>query len=330
MIDSPELELVGLYVYSDAKAGRDAGEIARRPSTGVVATRDREEILRLDADVVIHTPRIQMPYQRHDADICAILASGKNVVTTVGHHYPHAHGEERAATFLDAAHSGSTTMFGVGVNPGVIGERVATALSGAMFDLDSIGITELVDTRKMPDPDFVFNVMGMGRDPDDLRQVNGEHAALYGMLYSETLAFMADALGIENYTIEPDHQVLPATADIVMAAGVIAEGTVASTEWRWHLKSAGETRITLAVIWTMEPERPEYVGQPHWSLTFHGRPGLRVSIDLVEPPPSEVRTRASQYITAATVVRAVPAVVAAPPGILRTETFLPYDARMSP
>ena len=40
IIDRPDLELVGLYVYSDAKAGRDAGDIARRAPTGVIATRD--------------------------------------------------------------------------------------------------------------------------------------------------------------------------------------------------------------------------------------------------------------------------------------------------
>ncbi len=38
VIDHPDLELVGLYVCSNRKAGRDAGEIARRNPTGVIAT----------------------------------------------------------------------------------------------------------------------------------------------------------------------------------------------------------------------------------------------------------------------------------------------------
>ena len=37
--------LVGLYVYSDRKVGRDAGEIARRAPTGVIATNRIEDIL---------------------------------------------------------------------------------------------------------------------------------------------------------------------------------------------------------------------------------------------------------------------------------------------
>src|SRR6185312_8648608 len=35
VIDHPDLELVGVYVYDPRKVGVDAGEIARRPPTGV-------------------------------------------------------------------------------------------------------------------------------------------------------------------------------------------------------------------------------------------------------------------------------------------------------
>ena len=54
VIDHPAMELAGLFVYGDDKLGRDAGDIARRAPTGVIATRDVDEILALDADVVIH------------------------------------------------------------------------------------------------------------------------------------------------------------------------------------------------------------------------------------------------------------------------------------
>ena len=47
IIDHPALDLVGVYVYGRDKVGRDAGELARRPATGVVATNDRAHILAL-------------------------------------------------------------------------------------------------------------------------------------------------------------------------------------------------------------------------------------------------------------------------------------------
>lgn len=54
VLDRPEFELVALRVYGEAKAGRDAGDIVRRPPTGVLATQDIEQILATPADVVLH------------------------------------------------------------------------------------------------------------------------------------------------------------------------------------------------------------------------------------------------------------------------------------
>ena len=45
VLDDDRFQLVGLLVYGEAKAGRDAGDIARRPETGVIATRSIDEIL---------------------------------------------------------------------------------------------------------------------------------------------------------------------------------------------------------------------------------------------------------------------------------------------
>ena len=47
VIDHPDLELAGVYVYGEKKEGRDAGEIARRAPTGIIATRSIEEILEI-------------------------------------------------------------------------------------------------------------------------------------------------------------------------------------------------------------------------------------------------------------------------------------------
>lgn len=48
----PELELVGVKVYSDEKAGLDAGPLCGMPDTGVIATTSLDEILAIDADCV--------------------------------------------------------------------------------------------------------------------------------------------------------------------------------------------------------------------------------------------------------------------------------------
>ncbi len=87
----PQLELAGLYVYSPEKAGRDAGEICGIGPLGVTATSDVDEILALDADCVAYNAlgETRDPEQSL-ADICRLLGSGKNVVSTAvsTHIYP--------------------------------------------------------------------------------------------------------------------------------------------------------------------------------------------------------------------------------------------------
>ena len=51
IIDAQELTLAGTYVYGSGKAGVDAGTLARRADTGVLATDDRAAILALGRDV---------------------------------------------------------------------------------------------------------------------------------------------------------------------------------------------------------------------------------------------------------------------------------------
>ena len=324
VLDAPSCDLVGLFVYGDRKVGRDAGDIARRPEVGVTATRDIEEILALDADVVIHTPRLQLPYERHDEDICRLLRSGKNVITTAGNHYPRAHGTDRAELFAKACAEGGSTLFGVGVSPGVIGERLALLLASTSLDLDAIDIVEVFDASGMTSPDFVFTVMGMGSDPARDGLLDGPLPALYRTLYSETLIYMADQLGLTGYDIQDDHHVEVAPADIQIGAGLIAKGTVAATEWRWHLRVDGRRRLSLTIVWTMDASLPRYAGRPHWTIRMTGRPELTMSINLHDPVDAGVLTTGGQYITAGIVMRALPVVVAAPPGVLAPVTFAPY------
>jgi 4-hydroxy-tetrahydrodipicolinate reductase len=45
VIQNPDFELVGLYVYSEEKEGKDAGVIVGLDPVGITATRDRDRIL---------------------------------------------------------------------------------------------------------------------------------------------------------------------------------------------------------------------------------------------------------------------------------------------
>jgi hypothetical protein len=59
MVDHPALEVAGVLVYSDDKAGRDAGELCGIAPIGVTATKSRDDIVALERPV--HAQRRDEP-----------------------------------------------------------------------------------------------------------------------------------------------------------------------------------------------------------------------------------------------------------------------------
>ena len=82
VIGRPDLELVGVRVYDPAKAGTDAGSLCGLPDTGVIATDERDALIQADADVVLYMGKVETDTPGCFADVCDLLASGKNVVAT--------------------------------------------------------------------------------------------------------------------------------------------------------------------------------------------------------------------------------------------------------
>jgi hypothetical protein len=82
VIQHPGLELAGLVVHSRVKEGRDAGDLCGLPTTGVIATRDIEAALAVDADVVAYFATGDYRYREAADDIARCLRAGRDVVTT--------------------------------------------------------------------------------------------------------------------------------------------------------------------------------------------------------------------------------------------------------
>ncbi len=326
IIDHPDLELAGLFVYG-SKAGLDAGQIAKRPPTGIIATSNLAEILALDADVVIHTSRITVPYARQNAEVAQFLASGKNVISVNGFFYPEVHGEAYAGPLRAACERGGSTLAGVGLNPGFIAERIALAMSGLCAQVDYIGSFEMVDGSYIDAPEFVFGTMGFGTDPSANDITKGPLAQLYFDLYIETFAYAADAMGTSIASILPDHRLTLAPDDMKIAAGIIRRGTVAATEWRWNAAFADGRRMTHSLLWTASPQLHGDDDPAHWRIEIKGRPNVNLSFSLEDPDPAAPPSRAGADATAATVIRAIPDVCSAKPGFFRFTPLAPFRER---
>src|SRR5579864_1509115 len=160
VIEHPDFELVGVYVYAEAKAGRDAGDLCGVGRTGVVATRDIEVILALKPDCVLHMA------DRADVDVlCRLLESGINVVSTRGEFHRPAGLDPALRQQIDAAcQRGGATLHSTGSSPGFITEALPLVLTSLLRRLDRLTIDESADLSSRNSPELLFRLMGFGAD----------------------------------------------------------------------------------------------------------------------------------------------------------------------
>jgi hypothetical protein len=329
VIDHPDLELVGLLVYSDKKAGKDAGEIARRDTTGIIATRSEEEIIALDADVVLHLPLNPVDdFDTHDEPIKRLLRSGKNVITTVAHTYPPALGDAYAQGFEEAGREGNATLFGTGINPGWISERIAVALTSVCTKVDNIHVTEVYDCSEVLSPGFIFDLMGVGRAPETFRDVTGVQRVFQHIFGGEVVGFVGHALSVDFDEVRTDHEFGIADHDVELPVGTVPAGGVVNFRWRWHGIKDGVPLLTIENLWIVDPTQQGWDYSDGWTINISGAPGIKARIDLEEPTGLQDRSKAMQYAVAGPVIRGIPEVIKAPPGILLPPVFAPYTPRM--
>jgi hypothetical protein len=326
IIDKGEYELAGVYVTSEKKHGVDAGAIAKRPDTGVIATSDVDEILAIDADAVFHTSLISVPYAAQNENVIRLLESGKNVLSTNGYYRPECQGEAYAAPLREAALRGNVTLAGIGMNPGFIAERLLLTLTGLVAQLDELRSYEVFDVALAPSPGLVFKAMGFGTDPREKDLTTSPVAGLYNALYSEVFDYVADRLGTSVSIVEPEHELTLAPADIEIRAGTIPRGTVAATTWKWRGRFENGVTMLHSILWTSSHELHGESDGGHWRLEIDGRPNVRVNLDLIDPNPDAPPGRPAMDGTAATLHHALPHVVAAPPGFFELPAILPLSA----
>jgi acyl-CoA synthetase (AMP-forming)/AMP-acid ligase II len=141
VIQHPELTVAGVYVTSAAKAGKDAGDLCGLPAIGVTGTNDVDEILALKADCVRY-----MPAACDVDEVCALLASGANVVTTRGEFHRQDSIDPAVRARVEAAcQAGGTSIHSTGSSPGFISEALPIALASIQRRLDSLTINEFAD-----------------------------------------------------------------------------------------------------------------------------------------------------------------------------------------
>jgi len=316
LIEHPTLELVGLYVYADAKAGRDAGELCGLPPTGVKATRSVDEIVALKADCVLYMP------QTIDVDhLCRLLESGSNVVTTrTEFHHPSRLDAAVRERIEAACRRGGTSIHSTGSSPGFITEAVPLTLLSIQRRLDALHINEFADCSSRDSPEMLFQIMGFGRAPNPQAEAGRVHhlRAEFG----PSLRVVADAIGLSFDSIEASGQTALARNTVRIAAGVVEAGTVAAMRTTVAGIRNGKPLVTFTANWfiSTDIDADWKLRGDGWQVQVEGDCPLDMHLHFTVPEALKAAT--TPGYTAHRAVNAVAHVCAAVPGI-RTSAELP-------
>ena len=315
IVEHPDLELAGLWVHSDAKAGKDAGELCGIGPVGVTATQDAEALLASDADVICYMAHSDVRPDEVVDDLARMLAAGKNVVNTsfVPLLYPKAAGEGVHDKLQAACEEGGTSFYTSGIDPGFGNAALAVQLMSVSKRVDTVRMMEIVNYATWDNPFTMFEIMGFGKtDPSQsLLLAAGSTTLAWGPV----IELVAAALDVELDGIEEFHELIYAEEDFEIASGPIAAGTISGMRFEIRGMLGGEPRIVVEHVTRLrDGDAPDWPHGEGYRILIGGEPNLKAELEL----SSDVgdHNHAGCLATAMAVLNAAPHVVAADPGVL--------------
>jgi 4-hydroxy-tetrahydrodipicolinate reductase len=315
VIEHPDLELVGLYVHSPAKAGKDAGELSGGDPIGVKATGSIDEIIALRPDCVLY---MQEGYNLDD--MSRLLEAGANIVTTRSEFHNPSQMDPAMRERLEAAcERGGTSLHSTGSSPGFITEAMPLVLTSIQRRLDLLTIDEFADMTSRNSPEMIFQLMGFGQPPESFDPRRAEYIR---HSFGPSLELVAEALGLPLDSTEAKGEVATARNDTQIAAGVIKAGTVAAQRMTVTGIRHGKPLLRFRANWycARDVDPAWELDEAGWRIVVEGDTPMDMRIRFpVEP---EVWAATSPGYTAHRPVNAIRYVCEAQPGI-RTTVDLP-------
>jgi hypothetical protein len=308
IIGRPDLELAGVYAHGADKVGVDAAELAGWPEpTGVQATNDIDALLALGADACCYNPL----WPSID-ELVRLLESGVNVCTSAAWITGGKQTPQDRKRIEDACQTGNSTIFGSGAHPGMT-NMVGMVLSASCERVDEIRITESVDCSTYESAE-TQTAMGFSQDPDTPGLA--ENVRRESEVFAESAAMMADAIGAKLDKMTFDVTFTAATDDSDLGFMKIPAGTVGSVGFNWTMGSH------------VVPPKPLEHGHV---IQVFGLPNMRTVLHCL--PPKDWTEPGfmglGMIYTAMPVTNAVPAVVAAAPGIVTLADLPPVTGRLT-
>jgi hypothetical protein len=319
VVANPALELAAVIVHSAAKEGRDAGELAGLPATGVRATRDVAGVLAARPDALFYAANQDFRAGEAQDDMLRCLAAGVNVVTAglfALMHPPSADAKLRER-FDAACRRGGASFLASGIDPGWAHDLLPIALSGVCEEIREIRMVENFNYATYAVPAAVREIIGFGspmqRTPPML--LPGVPRAVWGGV----LHGLAAALSLEVESLREEIERHPLERDVTLADGTrLARGTQGAFRFEVQAVCGGRPVLVVEHVTRIAddtaPQWPRPAGMGHHQLRIRGRPDMLVTVESRDERGDHVA--GGNLTAAARLVNAIPWVCQAPPGLL--------------
>ncbi|OBH54104.1 dihydrodipicolinate reductase [Mycobacterium colombiense] len=329
----PDLELVGVWVHSPDKAGKDAGELAGGEPLGVTATNDADALIALRPDCVVYAASGPDRDGGAVPDYVRLLAAGINVVSTSSTSlvYPPSYFAPNWRDELDAAaKAGQASFYVSGIFPGFASDQLALLMTTQSKSIRRITASEVALNDHYPVADVMMDGMGFGRplDFEPMLKTPG----FIEMAWKAPIHLMAEGLGVEVEEIRGSLDRELTGRDIEVAFGTVAAGTCGAVRTRAAGVVNGREAIVIEHVIRMArdvaPDWPTSACDATYRVDIEGDPDIHCEMTLGESA-GHGAGRAAMASTAMRVVNAIPYVVDAPPGLLSSldlPTTLPLYA----
>ncbi|HYO01157.1 MAG TPA: diacylglycerol kinase [Mycobacterium sp.] len=327
LITDRRFDLTGVWVSSEAKVGKDAGELAGLDvSTGVVATNDLDAIVAAKPECVVYCAMGDVRLPEAMADVRLFLAAGINVVGSAPGvlQYPwQVIPDKYIERVEESARQGDSSVFITGVDPGFATDLLPFALAGTCQSIQQIRTMEIADYATYDGVTVMFDVMGFGNDIGDFPMLF--QPGVLSIAWGTAIRQLAAGLGVEVDEIRDSVEQEPAPEDLDVAAGHIAKGTVAALRFQIEGMVNGAPVVVVEHVTRLHADlRPDWAQPAHpggsYRVEITGEPSYVV--DIIPTSRHGGAPYAAILAAAARIVNSIPDVVAAAPGI-RTTLDLP-------
>jgi 4-hydroxy-tetrahydrodipicolinate reductase len=317
IVRHPDLELVGLWVHSADKAGRDAGELCGLAPTGVVATNDIDALLALGADCVVYTATADLrPWEAID-DIARILASGANVVSSSMVQLLHPKSADKAMVerLTAACEEGGTSCFFSGIDPGFANDLIPIAVTSACERVDSVRVLEILNYDTYDQPEVLFGTMGFAQPLDHVPLLLFPGALSYA--WGGAIGQIAESLGVKVDEIRETHEKATLDHDVRLAVGDVPAGTMAGLRFEVQGIVGGRPAIVIEHVTRLDDSvAPEWPHGNGYRIEITGSPSFTLELEMRGEDGDH--NTGGLVATAMRLINGIPSVCEAAPGMLST------------